>query len=57
MCIIYKVKYLAKHEKEWKISFSNNIYIYRYGKNVESYISQVILTTKKIEDGFNYSYE
>jgi hypothetical protein len=24
---------------------------------VESYISQVILTTKKIEDGFNYSYE
>jgi hypothetical protein len=34
-----------------------NIYIYIYGKNVESYISQVILTTKKIEDGFNYSYE
>jgi hypothetical protein len=33
------------------------IYIYIYGKNVESYISQVILTTKKIEDGFNYSYE
>jgi hypothetical protein len=50
---------MKKNEKSvfpYKV-YNIYIYIYIYGKNVESYISQVILTTKKIEDGFNYSYE
>ena len=38
------------------IIYINKIFL-KYGKNIKSYISQVILTTKKIEDMFNCSYE